>query len=77
MDSWFLIGILSVSIVSVILNLAIQKNIDHVAAGYLRVLGRQNKQLVKPRSLFVLRLFYFLAIVLVPIVFYLFLQAYE
>lgn len=63
---------LAISAVSLLIFLALRKNIAHVTAGYLKIAGEQNKELVKPASLKIFVALYFAVLVLLPIVFYFF-----
>lgn len=70
MSTWFLIGMGVINAISIVLLLAIEKNISHVTQGHIRFLGPDNKKLVKTKSLLALRLFYLFTVLILPFVFY-------
>ena len=48
----------------------IHKNVKHVTNGHVRILGIENKELVKTRGLFVVRFFYGSVIVFLSVLSY-------
>ncbi len=74
MPLWFLITIIIVNLLSFGLFFAIQKNIHHVTSGYIKIVGADNEKLIRPRSLWIIKIMYVLAIIVLPILFFIFSQ---
>ena len=69
MNYWFLTIMLVMSAVSILCFVCVRQNLEHVTAGYLKILGVHNRELAKPRYLSYLCFAYFLAVVSVAIFF--------
>ena len=69
MNYWFLTIMLVMSAVSILGAICVRHNLEHVTAGYLKILGVHNRELAKPRYLAYLCLAYFLTVVAVSFFF--------
>lgn len=70
MPIFFLVGMLVISCISLLVILVVKQNIDHVTEGYIKIVGVQNKRLVKPHSIVLLEICYLLGILMLPVLFY-------
>lgn len=76
MPLWFLITMFIINVMSLTIFAAISKNIQHVIRSHIKIVGKSNEQLIKTTSFFMVRIFYLLTIIFLPIFFFLFLQGY-
>lgn len=59
MELWILLVFGTIHVISWLVFLIIQKNIGHVTSSHVRILGKENIQLIKTRGLLVARIVYF------------------
>lgn len=74
MPLWFIITMIIANLLSFGLFFAIQKNIHHVTSGYIKIVGADNEKLMRTHSLWIIKIMYLLAIIILPILFFIFSQ---
>ena len=64
---WFLVGMVVINLISIGIFFALLKNLKHVTTGQIKIIGHENKKLILNNQLFVFKIAYILAILILSL----------